>query len=120
MTSVKDIVSGMEYQELTAITGRPHYKSINTIHRQIYDNAWSIESQRGGVHGLLGQIMTPDAYLKVTEKLYNNPPNPGPLSPCPPVVFPHQWADTKAADKRALDEYTMSNNFDKAIKQPLV
>jgi hypothetical protein len=33
MTSVEDIASGMEYQELTAITGHPNYESINTIRR---------------------------------------------------------------------------------------
>jgi hypothetical protein len=45
MTSVEDVVSGIEYQELTAITGRPNYESINTIRRQIYANASSVESQ---------------------------------------------------------------------------
>jgi hypothetical protein len=31
MTSVENIVSGVGYQELTAITDRPNYESINTI-----------------------------------------------------------------------------------------
>jgi hypothetical protein len=120
MTSVEDIVLGMEYQELTAITGRPNYKSINTIRQQIFADALSVESQRGGAHGLLGQIMTHDAYLTVTATPYNNLPNPGPLPPRPPTVFPRQWEDTKAAHKRALDEYTISNNLDKAIKQRIL
>jgi hypothetical protein len=45
MTTVEDIVSGMEYQELTAIQGRPNYKKGNTIRRQIYANAASVDSQ---------------------------------------------------------------------------
>jgi hypothetical protein len=33
MASVEDIVSVMEYQELTAINNRPNYEAINTIRR---------------------------------------------------------------------------------------
>jgi hypothetical protein len=88
MTTVEDIVSGMEYQELTAIQGRPNYENVNTIRRQIYANAASVDSQRGGPHGHLGQIMTPATYLTVTATPYNNPPNPGPLPPRPAAVPP--------------------------------
>jgi hypothetical protein len=59
MASVEDIMSGMEYQTLTEIKSRPNYETINTIRRQIYDNAASIDSLRGGAHGHLGKIMTP-------------------------------------------------------------
>jgi hypothetical protein len=120
MTTVEDIVSGMEYQDLTAINGRPNYENVNTIRRQIYANAASVDSLRGGPHGHLGQIMTPATYLTVTATPYNNPPDPGPLPPRPAAVLPQQWEDTKAAHKRALDEYNTSNNFDKAIKQQIV
>jgi hypothetical protein len=119
MTSFEYIVSGMEHQELIAITGRPKYEPVNTIHRQINSNALSVESQRGGAHGLLGQIMTPAAYLTVIAIPYTNPPNTRPLTPRLHAFFPQKWEDTKAAHKRALDEYTMSNNFVKAIKQQI-
>jgi hypothetical protein len=120
MLTVEDIVSVMEYQELTAIQGRPNYENVNTIRRQIYANAASVTSQRGVPHGHLGQIMTPETYLTVTATPYNNPPNPGPLPPRPAAVFPPKWEDTKAAHKRASDEYNTSNNFDKEIKQQIV
>jgi hypothetical protein len=110
----------MEYQELTAIKNRPNYEAINTIRRQCYANALGVESQRGGIHGHLGQIMTPVTYLTVTATLYNSPPNPGPLPPRPAAVFPQKWEDTKAPHKRQLDEFTTANNFDKAIKQQIV
>jgi hypothetical protein len=45
MMTVEDIVSGMEYQELTAIQGRPNYENVNKIRRQIYANAASGDSQ---------------------------------------------------------------------------
>jgi hypothetical protein len=54
MASVEDIISGMEYQELTAINNSPNYEAINTIRRQCYANASGVESQRGGIHGHLG------------------------------------------------------------------
>jgi hypothetical protein len=90
MTSVEDIVSGMEYQELTAIKGRPNYENINNIRRQIYANAASVDSLRGGPHGHLGQIMTPATYITVTATPYNIPPNPGPLPPRPAAISPQQ------------------------------
>jgi hypothetical protein len=65
MTTVEDIVSGMEYQDLTVINWRPNYENVNTIQRQIYANAASVDSLRGGPHGHLGQIMTPATYLMV-------------------------------------------------------
>jgi hypothetical protein len=120
MTTVEDIVSGMEYQDLAAINGRPNYENVNTIRRQIYANVESVDSLRGGPHGHLGQIMTPATYLSVTATPYNNPLNPGPLPPIPAAVYPQQWEDTKAAHKRTLDEFNTSNNFDKAIKQQIV
>jgi hypothetical protein len=120
MMTVEDIVSGMEYQDLTVINGRPNYENVNTIRRQIYANAASVDSLRGGPHGHLGQIMTPVTYLTVTATPYNNPPNPGLLPPRPAAVFRQQWEYTKAAHKRALDKYNTSNNFDKAIKQQIV
>jgi hypothetical protein len=120
MTTVEDIISGMEYQDLTATNGRPNYENVNTIRRQIYANAASVNSLQGGSHGHLGQIMTPATYLTVTATPYNNPPNPGPLPPRPAAVLPQQWEDTKAYHKRAQDKYNTSNNFDKAIKQQIV
>jgi hypothetical protein len=44
MTTVEDIISGMEYQDLTAINGRPNYDNVNTIRHQIYANAASVDS----------------------------------------------------------------------------
>jgi hypothetical protein len=117
MISVEDIISGMEYQTLTAIKGRPNYETINTIRRQIYANAASINSLRDGADGHLGKIMTPAKYLTVMVTPYNNPPNPGPQPPRPPEFFPQQWDNMKAAHKRQLNEFNTSNNFDKAIKQ---
>jgi hypothetical protein len=121
MTTVEyNIVSGMEYQHLTAINGRPNYENVNTIRRQIYANAMSVDSLREVPHGHLGQIMTPATYITVAATPYNNQPHPGPLPPRPAAVSPQQWEDTKAGHKRALDEYNTSNNFDKAIKQQMV
>jgi hypothetical protein len=37
----------MKYQDLTAINGQPNYENVNTIRRQIYANAASVDSLRG-------------------------------------------------------------------------
>jgi hypothetical protein len=120
MTSVDAIISGMEYQNLTTIKGRMNYENINTIHRQIYANATSVESLRGGAHGHLGQITTVATYLMVPATTYNNLTNPCPLPPRPVAAFPAQWDGTKVAHKRALDEYNTSHNLDKAINQQII
>jgi hypothetical protein len=100
MTPVEDIVSGMEYQTLTTIKGRPNYEIINTICRKICANAASVDLLQGGAHGHLGQVITPATYLMVTATPYNNPLNPGLQSPRLPALFPQQWDNIKAAHKR--------------------
>jgi hypothetical protein len=120
MILVEDIILGMEYQTLTAIKGRPNYENINTIRRQIYANAYSVQLLRGGAGGRQGQIMTALTYLMITSTPYNNMPNPGALPRRPSAAFPAQWHTTKAAHKRALDEYNTSHNIDKSIKQQII
>jgi hypothetical protein len=110
----------IEYKTLAAIKGRPNYENINAFRRQIYANVVSVESIRGGVHGFLGQVVAPATYITLTATPYNNPPNPGPLPPRPPALFPQQWDDMKAAHKWPLDEFNTSNIFDKAIKQHII
>jgi hypothetical protein len=64
--------------------------------------------------------MTAATYLTVTATPYNNPPKPSPLPPRPSAAFPAQRDDTKAAHKRAFDEYNTSHNLDNAIKQQII
>jgi hypothetical protein len=57
MTSVEDIISGMEYPTLETINVRPTYESIHKICRQLYANAASVDSRCGGINSRLGQLM---------------------------------------------------------------
>jgi hypothetical protein len=102
--SVEDIVLGMGYQTLTAIKSRTNCENINTIHRQIYANAASVDSLHGGAHGHLRNVTTPVTYLTVTATPYNNPPSTGPQSPRTLALFPQQWDGMKAAHKWQLKE----------------
>jgi hypothetical protein len=91
MTSVEDIISGMEYPTLETINVRQTYESIHKICRQIYANAASIDSHCGGINGHLGQLMLPAAYVTVSAALFTTPPNPGPFPTLPANLFPQQW-----------------------------
>jgi hypothetical protein len=42
------------------------------------------------------------------------------LPPRPANLSPQQWEDVKATHKRGLDEYTKSNNLDKAVNQQII
>jgi hypothetical protein len=60
------------------------------------------------------------AYLTVSSAPFTTPPNPGPLPPRPANLFPQQWEDVQATHIRGLEEYTTSNNLDKAVKQQII
>jgi hypothetical protein len=116
MTTVEYIISGMEYPTLTTINDCPTYESIHKICHQIYANASSVDSHRGGINDHLGQIMSPATYMTVSAAPFTTPPNPGQLPRRPCNLSPHQWEDIKATHQRGLDECTTSNNLDKVIR----
>jgi hypothetical protein len=92
----------MEYPTLTTINGRPTYEGINKIRHQIYANAYSVDSHRGGINDHLGQIMSPSTYMMVSAAPVTIPPTPGQLPPRPGNIFPRQWEDIKAAQQWGL------------------
>jgi hypothetical protein len=119
-TSVENTISGMEYPALTTLNGQPTYEAINKIRREINANASDVDSHQGSINGHLVQIMLPATYLTVSATSFITPPNPGPLPPRPCNLFPRQWEDMKLTHQRGLDEYTTSNNLDKAINQQVI
>jgi hypothetical protein len=56
----------------------------------------------------------------VSAAPFTTPPNPWQLPPHPGNLFPQKWEDTKAAHLRGVDEYTASNNLDKAVNQQII
>jgi hypothetical protein len=104
------------------INVRPTYECIHNICCQIYANAASVDSHRGGINGHLGQPMLPAAYLTVSTAPFtiHHATQPWTVAPVPASLFPQQWEDDKATHKRGKDEYTTSNNFDKAVNQQII
>jgi hypothetical protein len=95
------------------------------IRQKIYANASSIDSHRGGITGRPAQIMSPATYLTVSAASFTTPPNPGQRPPSPGNLLLQKWEAMKAAHQRrgrggGVDEYTTSNNMDKAIKQQII
>jgi hypothetical protein len=66
------------YPELTVIVGKPTNSDIQALKRQVYTNARSVTSPRGGGrHGHLAIVMTPAAYFVRAQAAFLVPVHPG-------------------------------------------
>ncbi len=71
------------HKELTKLSNEdaPTSKSLLLLHKEVYANARSVESQQGGgAHGHLGLVMPAAPYLVVGGTAWNDPVNPGVLA----------------------------------------
>jgi hypothetical protein len=82
---------------LTPIVGRPTNSTLQIMQQQLYQNARSVASDRGGgALGHLALIMTPAAYLLRDDAVaFAVPVNPGPLGPAPAAATTVQRDDRK-------------------------
>lgn len=82
---------------LTPIVGRPTNSTLQVMQQQLYQNARSVASDRGGgALGHLALIMPPAAYLLRTgDVAFDVPINPGPLGPAPAAATTIQREDRR-------------------------
>jgi hypothetical protein len=71
--------SGFPHGKLTKILGKPTNTSLQVLKRQLYNNAASIPSRRGGgAHSHLGIVLEGDRYLAISGNIaWSNPKHPG-------------------------------------------
>jgi len=85
--TVESVIESFSTSVIIKIEGKPIYKAIKAVEKQIIANTLSYESELGrGNHGLLGLIIIPNRYQIITGHVffpYNNlgvlpvfPPNP--------------------------------------------
>ncbi|KAG7350061.1 reverse transcriptase RNA-dependent DNA polymerase [Nitzschia inconspicua] len=113
--------SDFPHDPLTPITGRPTSDTIYTLTCQIYANAKSIETTRGGGdNGHLALVMDPATYLLRAGEAYVVPPNPGPHPD--PVAGATNAQITAAANAyaNAVTEYALHKKTMKALLHQLL
>ena len=77
-TTVDQLREGFHYPTIENQPGLPTYSTINTIHTLLKTNAASVPLQLGGgKHGLLGLLLQPETYNRLTSFDFTAPTNPG-------------------------------------------
>ena len=108
---------------LTKISGRPDYKALHELFKELKANAASVMSDLGGgMYGHLGLLLTPVAYLRLTPHPYVRPAMPAAL------VIPHgttnheairlreEWQEEKRLFRETIDiEKTLIKQLVEAI-----
>ena len=89
---------------LTAISGRPDYKALHGLFKELKANAASVMSDLGGgLYGHLGLLLTAAAYLRLTPHPYVRPPRPAAL------VIPHGTTNHEAP--RLREEWNKEKEY---------
>ena len=114
--------SGFPHGKLTKIIGKPTNTSLQVLKRQLYDNAASIPSRRGGgAHGHLGIVLAADRYLAISGNIAWIPPkHPGDspnLALATTAVQRDQVTRQYDSDLLVFELYTRVSN---ALKQQLL
>jgi hypothetical protein len=99
--------SGFPHRKLTKILGKPSNTSLQVLKRQLYDNAASIPSRRGGgAYGYLGIVLDADRF-PVTPKHPGNSPN---LPLATTAVLHEQVTHQCDSDLLAFEPYNRVSN----------
>ena len=97
-----DFTKYFQHKTLPRIYGEPDYHQLKKLKDALKANAGSIQSDLGGgVHGHLGQVLTPAEYTNVSAIAYVDPPNPGVLV-VPPGITARQETGIREDHKRDL------------------
>ena len=102
------------HETLTPIVGKPTNTTLQLLQRQIYTNARSVPSTRGG--GLLGHlamVLSDDDYLARAGVAFDIPVHPGP--PPPPVGAAAAMAIALCLHTEVIDDATLYNNLRAAL-----
>ena len=101
--------------------GLPTYSTIDTIHTLLKANAASVPSQlRGGKHGILGLLLHPETYKKLTTHDFTAPNNPGTSSNIPDGATGPQINEIVRDHKTKLREWQETTRTDQALQQQLI
>ena len=114
--------TNFEYAELTTIPGRPNYKLLAKVKKELCTNAQTVQCNLGGgAHGHLGLVLEPAEYLLVSPVPYVRPVHPGPLviPPGPPAVPAYCRQELRDDHKEAVRIFQEAENVETTMKKQL-
>ena len=119
--SVESIIAKFPIKTLSVITGEPDYEIINTMIKDLYSNAASLQTTLGGgKHGHIGLVMSPVLYATISEVPYIDPEDPGP----DPTFAANAAAQTKenrrAEHKEHRRIFDNASNMADALKAQVI
>jgi hypothetical protein len=107
------------HETLTPIIGRPTNTTLQLLQRQVYTNARSVPSARGGgMHGHLAMVMSDAAYLTRAGVPFDVPIHPGP--PPPAIGAAAVIAVNLNQYTEAIKDATLYNNLSAALTSQLL
>jgi hypothetical protein len=102
------------HETLTPIIGKPTNTSLQLLQRQLFTNARSVPSTRGGgLYGHLAMLLSDAEYLTRAGVPFDVPIHPGP--PPPPIGAAAVIAVTLRIYTDAIEEVTRWNNLSVAL-----
>jgi hypothetical protein len=102
------------HETLTPIDGKPTNTTLQLLQRQVYTNARSVPSTRGGgLHGHLAMVMSDADYLARAGIPFDVPVHPGPAPP--PIGAAAVIAVSLRIYTEAINEATTYNNLSSAL-----
>ena len=106
---------------LTNITGTPTNVTLKSMTKEIYTNARSVYSTRGGgTNGHLAIVMPAAAYLTRTGIAFDVPPHPGPTPIYPNQANVAQRAEVNRAYDKAMGEFKLYIKVTEELKKQII
>jgi hypothetical protein len=106
---------------LTAIVGKPTARTIKQLRKEIYANARSVYSARGGgIHGHLGITMTVATYTVRAGQPFQEPAHLGPKPAYPAAANTAQIGATNRAYDHHLEEFRTYSAIKENIRQQIL
>ena len=109
-----------EYPVLDKIHGEPKYDSLKKIKKQLKSNALTVTSSLGGGnHGLLGLVLTPHEYTRLSPTPFLEPLRPQVLA-IPPLTQHHNIIRLQNEHEEAMNTYRECKDVKKALLKQIV
>ena len=104
------------FEVLTPIDGKPTNTTLQLLQQQLFTNARSVESPRGGgMHGHMALLLSDADYLARTGVSFDIPTHPGPAPPNPVGATAAQLAEGIRAYNQALADVSLYNRLRSAL-----
>ena len=121
MATSKSVTLAFPHPTLTKIIGKPSYATLSQLQKEIYANARTVHSTRGGgLNGHLAIVMPDLDYQTRTGVVFIRLTHPGPAPVHGGFTTPVQIDSTNKAFERAILEYEKYHQVADSLKAQLL